>query len=73
MRRLRPRKFNYTPMYLKTEKEAEGGKRIKFKRFITVNRGRSSVYKLMILVVLLLFFLYSLPKITGYFFNLFNY
>ena len=71
MRRLRPRKFNYTPMYLKTEKEAEGGKRIKFKRFITVHRGSTSVYKLLIITILLLLFLYSLPQISDFFSNLF--
>jgi len=44
LRKIKPRKFDYMPRYLKTENnEIEGEKRIKFKRFITVNRGSPSI------------------------------
>ena len=73
MRRIKPRKFNYTPRYLSTdEEETEGKKRIKFKRFVTVKRGSTSLYKLLIITVLLLLFLYSLPRISEFFSNLFS-
>ena len=73
MRRIKPRRFNYTPRYLNTdEEETEGKKRIKFKRFVNVKRGGTSLYKLLIITILLLLLLYSLPQISEYFSNLFS-
>jgi len=44
LRKIKLHKFDYTPRYLKADKnETEGEKRIKFKRFITVNRGSPSI------------------------------
>lgn len=73
MRRIKPRKFKYTPRYLSTdEEETEGKKRIKFKRFVTVKSSGTSLYRLLIITILLLLLLYSLPQISEFFSNLFS-
>ena len=65
MKRIRPRKFYYTPRFFVEEKEEnEDGRRIKFKRLNREDKKRSPILKLVLLALVILGVLFYLNDIT---------
>jgi len=65
MKRLKPRKFVYTPRFYEEEKDENGdGRRIRFKRMPREGKKGSSMLKLALLFIAVFVLLYYLMDIT---------
>jgi len=53
-KRIRPRRFDYTPLHYKSEQDSEEGGRIQFKRFLRKPASGISIVKLLIVFFLVL-------------------
>jgi len=62
--RKKPRRFSYSPQYLKEKKEGGGkGKKIKFKRFQRSTQKRGFPLWIIVLMIIVIFIIFYLKKI----------
>lgn len=65
MKRIKPRKFDYTPRYFKEEKdENDDGRRIRFGRMGGERKKKPSMLKLVLIVIVVLVLIYYLNDIA---------
>ena len=65
LKRIKPRKFDYTPQFFKEEKDDnEDGPRIRFNRMGGGKKKRSSMLKLTLIVIVVLILIYYLNDIA---------